>query len=244
MSDFDEFMEDFLNADSSGGGYVAEVQLRPGYKVFISGHGDDTSFFPVSPANPDQAKVAAEVFAAEHGKKAHRALQLLIWGDTVLNRDKPTWQNNNVRSHSFPTFTDAAKALLNSMIEVHGSIIWNDKIWAQISYKPDPSGRQSLNQRTGEMEVKPVPYFSQVFANEGEARTFVGADPSAPLGLEPLYEKYADNPLLDKQTLDDAFAEIKKAVHNKQSVPAIYKSLLGEDGLEFMVTLAENTPAF
>jgi len=244
--DFDQYLEEeFLASDGGGGGYVCEVQLRPGFKVFVTGHADDTSFFPIVADNVAVQETAAAAFAEANGKKkVHRAAQLLLFGDTVINREKPAWSNDNVRLISSPTFTAGSKELLNSLRELrNGELLWNKKFWAHVSYKPEPTGRQRLGQ-SGQMEDELIPYFVHVFADEAEARAYVGADPVAPDGLTSLYEKYSENAILNQTTIDAAFREIAKAIHDGKDAPAIYRQLFDATDLEVMVELAKKMPPF
>jgi hypothetical protein len=268
MSDFDEFMEQEFLAPGSGGGpgsgYVCQCELRPGLKVFankaqatehsLSLYGpNDASFFPFADTASYEAQMVHAVelsrkLGISDEKKPQRAIQLVLYGDTVVNKEKPEWAGGEGDRY-FTTVSyspDVTEALLGSLKELGLQPVWNEKFWAHVSFKqtPDPRARPQMNQNTGEMELPLVPFFLRVFKDENDAREYVGADPAAPDGLAPIYAKFAGSDIMTKEAIDAAFGEISKAVHDKRAIPAVYKQIFNADDLKLLTELAEKTAPF
>lgn len=129
---FEEDVKDEVQDTTSG--YVGQIVVSYGYKVFASGHSDATSFFEAGENKADALNKAKE-FAEQVGAgKPTNGFLVKVIKDSVLNRDVSSWKNDFTKFYAM--FTDAIKKQIKpKMIEI--GALPNEDFWGQVQFVPD-----------------------------------------------------------------------------------------------------------
>lgn len=135
---WDKYDETLKREETIGGGIVAKVNVETGYKAYISGLDQASTFFPARAGEenePEQEVAKAKCHAL--GSRANWGIQIRAFLEGALSRGKfATW--NGDQFFNVDGYTDAAKQVVYPSFKDAGlsGIPWEG--YARIGFKPDP----------------------------------------------------------------------------------------------------------
>ncbi len=176
-------------SESGGGGIVGKIRAEFGYKVYVAGVAQESTFFP-APAEKARGKERAEAlakaqgFLREHGVTGKRpawALQIRVYRDTAVVRGEPvTWQHD--RFFVTPTYASAFNVIAESLRDAGiETLPWEG--WVRLRLINDPyaesRGEAGMTDRDadGNPRFPQIAVVAEVFPNEPVAHA--AALPSA-----------------------------------------------------------------
>jgi hypothetical protein len=171
-------LEEDAKKASGGGGIISLCELNRGYKVFVSGMDNRTSFFPFAPGD-EAGKKLAESNAKKHGKPQD-SIEIIVYKDSVKGREV-TWKDD--RFFTCPLWTPGFKEVVMPHIKEARPPI-GKKFWGKVGFTVDPSGRTKADQQ-GEQKPELIAFIAQVYANEAEATADAGSTTASANGTEP-----------------------------------------------------------
>jgi len=214
---FDDVLAFNEKVESSGGGeaLIGDVSYQVGWKAFVSGMGDDTSFFPVtSKEEYTTQKAACEAFIAKHapGRKPNYGYLLTLYKDGVLSKDASGWKGD--LSGFTSDWTSASKEIvvpsLKEMNEKPGV-----RFYARIGRNDDPykvglgdAGKTDTD-NNGNARFPTVLYFAEKFDSKEAALAACGDNGKVPQASAPKASPLSDKAKENGWTMDTLVATRK-----------------------------------
>lgn len=164
------------------GGWITKVAVDVGWYVIHKGVPNAQSFWPVTvDGDKDAVFETAKNYVVKHDVKNSKgasarplkAVQLVLHGDSVINRDKPNWQGGILDTYLLgfdEGYREVFSPSLNPFVQ-SGDIVYGKEFWGQVSYAKHPNPeRATYVAADGTVRDNLVPVITNVFANEKEAR--------------------------------------------------------------------------
>lgn len=192
-----DVLDEMIQEESTGGGYIGRITFAAAWKVFISGLSNvDSTFLVTGKADKGTQLGKAKAVLAEHGAgdaKPQFCLVHILHKDDVLNYENASnWQGD--RYYIEPTWTSAGK-LVNEKRKALGLAV-GETFWGQMASQDDPyrdaSGEpkmETVRGADGEDVKRPRRFTFAVlkFASKEEAMKAAGesgGDPNVPPGYK------------------------------------------------------------
>lgn len=183
---FWEAYERTVQAESGGGGIVAECVIETGYKAYVSGPQED-SFFPCGMDDESKAaaKAAADAAARAGGRERSRlGIQIRCKRDGAYSGGNPaTWQGD--RFFNADSWTEAAKDVVVPSLKEH-DIRLPYTGWCRVGFQPDPykkaqgeAGMTDTDQN-GNPRFPQVAYITETFDDQDAAYAAIGVTEDQP----------------------------------------------------------------
>ena len=151
-----------IEAEETGSGIIGLVDVQVGYKVFVSGLGNDETWFPFDPA--DKVARQAAMNKARALGKPQLAYNFVIHRDSVKGREV-TWEHD--RHCTYPTWTDMTKQLVVPRMKELG-LVAGRTYWLRMTWEQDPAGTTETGP-DGEIRTRRNGVPSEVFSTEAAA---------------------------------------------------------------------------
>lgn len=178
----DDFLKTTKKEEGVGGGngFIAQIKVEFGYKLYIQGMTNEDSWLPYQAGNEKSKNDAHEAAVANYvatglseddAKKKLRqsSIAIVIKNGTVLNR-KTTWQGDQY--YVYAIWTKGYQEIVEPSLS--GKITSTDQLgkwlWGWIKFLPDPSGRTRTyttknpdGSEKSEERINMVAYIEEVF---------------------------------------------------------------------------------
>jgi hypothetical protein len=165
-----DVLDEYEAAETGGGGLIGKIRFEIGFKAFVSGVGNEESFFTFKAGN-DKSKGAAkkkcDALISEHGAdgRPQVCIQFRVYKDDVIGREV-TWQGDRFFCH--PLWTQGYKEVVKPALKECGAEL--GELWGRIGFTADPSGRMTENQQ-GETVPEMIEHLVEVYKDQAEAES-------------------------------------------------------------------------
>lgn len=204
---FWEQYEKATQAESGGGGIIAECIIETGYKAYVSGSQED-SWFPCPPTEESMkdTKKKADSYAKANGaERAKWGVQIKALLDGAYSAGQPaTWQGDRFFNRDSWTEDESEKAQKKGVIPVlipslrENGVALPFRGWCRLGIMPDPvmeargEAGKTKKDRDGNPTFPTVTYVTEVFDSKEAAYAALGvtgdATPAAVNTVPAIYD--------------------------------------------------------
>jgi hypothetical protein len=156
------------------GGYICQFTVEPGHAVlFASGLGLRERFF--SALGSEDSKGAARALKESYPDgRVQRVVELSMYADSVLNKEKPSWEMGYWPQHVV-TWQDAFTEVFREPLEraLDNGLVLGKKHWGRIRRVQDPYQQESQPDLDDD-DKRWVPYIAELYGSKEEAMAAAG----------------------------------------------------------------------